>query len=77
MSYDYYLVCGTMQELRHIAEARSINPKTIRLVQYPNDIHGHRGGELILGYTGPDQHFLEIVQYARQHDIKIPWGGND
>jgi hypothetical protein len=74
MSDQYYLVCGTMKELEHISRERDIDPKSIRLIQKASDLHGYRGGKIILGVTGgySGVEFDRIVQYAHTHNIEVP-----
>lgn len=74
-SNQYYLVCGTMQELHLIARERNIDPRSIRLVRRTSDIHGYRGGKIIFGHTGIFDHSVklsDILAYARMHDIETP-----
>jgi hypothetical protein len=74
MNDRYYLVCGTRQELDHIARERDIDPNSIRLIQRASDIHGYRDGKIILGATGGYNYseFDEIIDYARTHNIEVP-----
>jgi hypothetical protein len=74
MSDRYYLVCGTRQELDHIAHERDISPNSIRLIQRASDIQGYHGGKIILGATGGYNYgeFTQIIDYARTHDIEVP-----
>jgi hypothetical protein len=74
VSDQYYLVCGTMQELRQIVRERNIDFDSIRLIQRPEDIYGRHGGKIILGVTGYYKpfEFDQIINYARRHNIEVP-----
>lgn len=69
----FYLLDGTRQELLHIARERGINPNDIRAIRSPKDIYGVQGGEIIFGHTGVTQDRGEVINYARTHNIELPF----